>query len=314
MYIIDKNKNLYGETPVKNFQSVKNNETILRDFFTFRNKKISYLYHKKNNSSKPIIILAHANGYSAYSYKWYMENLAENYSIYAMDFWGHSFSEGNISEKGFKGWLLFRDQILAFINEKKFKSVIMIGHSLGGGSSILAASKNPKLFSKIIALDPVVLNFLIITYSKIFSFEIAEKAKSRRSHFKNLDLVRKAYRKSPAFKNWNEQIYEDYLASAFHENEDKSVDLALDPAIESKIFSSASFRNVFFRLKNIKTEIHIITPEKSRECPRQTAKRIIKKNPKSSYETFPDITHFFPFEKPEWTLEQIKKYLKGNLN
>lgn len=286
------------------------NSNITRDYFIYRKSKISYLAHNANHDSKPVIVIAHANGYSAYTYRWYMEHLSKEYSVYAMDFWGHSKSEGRLEEDGYTGWLLFRDQIIAFIQEMNFRSVTMIGHSLGGGSSILAASKKPELFKNIIALDPVVLGLIPVFYGKLFQVPLAKGAIKRRTTFKSIDLVRKAYRKSPAFKDWNQQIYEDYLHSAFISQNDGSVKLALDPRIEAKIFNAVSFRNILFRLKNITVPVHIITPKNSHVCPKRTAKKIIRKCRNSTYETWPGITHFFPFEKPEFTLEEIRKYLK----
>ncbi len=285
------------------------NEAIMTSEFIFRKRRISYLAHKYNSPEKPNIIIAHANGYSAYTYRTYLENLSPNFNVYAMDFWGHGKSEGSLEEDGYKGWLLFRDQIIAFIESQNLSPVTAIGHSLGGGSSLLAASLRPQLFHKIIALDPVVLKLAYVLYGKVFQTPLAKGAMKRRTRFKSREIVRKAYRKSPAFRDWDAGIFEDYLASAFTATPEGDVSLALDPRIEAKIFNSVSFRNILFRLRNIRPEVHILTPDHSNVCPRSTARRIIAGNPLSTYETFPGITHFFPFEKPDWTMEQINRFL-----
>jgi pimeloyl-ACP methyl ester carboxylesterase len=269
--------------------------------FPFAGLKLSYY---DSESDKPPILFCHANGYSAGCYQYYFNQLKNDYRVLALDFAGHGRSEMSLQ---FKNWYFFRDQILTLLEHEKIEHITSVGHSLGGASTLLASVKEPDRFKKLIVWDPVILGFKLITLAKILGNPLARGAAKRRSKFSSLELVRRSYKKFPAFANFNSSIYEDYLASCFRSTgHGQEVELCCDPRVETQIFSHSHYQVIlnFYRIKN---ETHVLIPKKYEVCSPTLAGVITKKNPYSSVTIWEEATHFFPFEKPEATLEWLMK-------
>ncbi|TGK18310.1 alpha/beta fold hydrolase [Leptospira kmetyi] len=274
---------------------------MLRKTFSFQGLNLSYIDTDSNSSTKPILLLCHANGYSALTYKFYIESLRNTHRVIALDFAGHGESEGTVN---FKNWYFFRDQILALIRHENLENVVGVGHSLGGASLLLSSYHSPEKFKKVIAHDPVALDFLQITYSRLFHNPLAKVAIKRRREFKDLDTVRKIYKRTPSFSRWDDTIYEDYIQSCFRIGENKQALLRCAPEIEAKIFDSVSYLSLF-QYGRIKTETHLTIPNPYEVCSPSGARRITSGNKKSTLEIWPGTTHFFPFEEKQKTLERI---------
>ncbi|TGL64709.1 alpha/beta fold hydrolase [Leptospira sarikeiensis] len=273
-----------------------------RKTFNFQGIRLSYI--DSGDTNKDPILIAHANGFSAGCYSYLVRKLSDKYRVLALDFCGHGESQASLD---WKNWYFFRDQILALIDTERLQNIVGVGHSLGGASTLLASYSRPQAFKKIFAMDPVILNLPYLFLSITFGNPLAKGAIKRRKEFKDLNIVRKAYRKTPTFSNWAEETFEDYLRSCFKKEGEQWV-LCCPPELEAKIFNSVSFKSLI-QYGRIKTETHITIPKKYEVCSPSAAKRIIRGNSNSTLELWDDVSHFFPFEVPEKTLERIVRKL-----
>jgi pimeloyl-ACP methyl ester carboxylesterase len=273
-----------------------------RKFFQFEKLTLSYLDTETN--SNQTILITHANGFSAACYTYILQEFFASHRVIALDFASHGESDSTLD---FKDWFFLRDQMMTLIEKENLNEIISIGHSMGGATALLSSKKNPERFKKLILLDPTVLSIPALIYKIFFDFPIAKTAKKRRANFKSLELIRRSFKKFPAFMDWNEKVFEDYLESCFKKIENEFV-LACSPVHEYKHFTSSSFSN-FFRYGKNKTETHIIIPEKYEVCSPKQAKKIISGNVKSTLQINSELTHFFPFQKTEFTLNQIRNLI-----
>ncbi|TGM96925.1 alpha/beta fold hydrolase [Leptospira yasudae] len=278
---------------------------MLRKTFSFRGLNLSYIDTKPDSKNGPIVLLCHANGYSALTYRYYIEELSKTHRVIALDFAGHGESDSTLD---FKNWYFFRDQVLALIEAENLRDIIGVGHSLGGASLILSSYHSPEKFRKVIANDPVVLDFLKVTYSRLFHNPLAKVAIKRRREFKNIETVSKLYKRTPSFLKMDTAIYDDYIQSCFRTGPNGEAILRCSPEVEAKIFDSVSYLSLF-QYGRIKTETHITIPEPHEVCSPKGAKRIQSGNSKSTLEIWPGTTHFFPFEEKQKTLQRILNVL-----
>ncbi|TGN18913.1 alpha/beta fold hydrolase [Leptospira idonii] len=274
---------------------------------SFRFQGIHLAYYD-SESDLPPLLFCHANGYSAGCYRYYHERLKDKYRIIALDFAGHGKSESTLD---FKNWNFFRDQILTLLDHEKIESVTSVGHSLGGASTLLASAKEPERFKKLIVWDPVVLGWKMITLSKIFGNPLARGAAKRRKTFRSMELIRRSYRKFPAFAKFDEGIFEDYISSCFKKAENgEEWELCCDPKVESRIFGHSHYL-VFLDFYKITKETHVLIPEEYEVCGPKQAALITGKNEKSSVTVWSGITHFFPFEEPQSSLDWLNGKLEA---
>jgi len=275
---------------------------VQRAEFIFRKLKISYLEWGHQNESK--LVIAHANGYAAGCYSYIAEALANRYHVCALDFAGHGESEGTLD---FSSWDFFSDQIMAFLEYKKWPRSSAIGHSLGGGSLLRAAQIDASRFEKIIAFDPVMLSFGVVTYVKLFGNPMAQVARSRRATFKSKSHALKILERHPGQKYWDTQSVKDYVEYCISEN-NTGARLKCDPQIEAQIFSQANYGHLF-KLGQIRCETHLVFPAKSKVCARWVARKIVINNSTSSQQYLAGTGHLLPFEDRELTLHKINAVL-----
>ncbi|GIX43059.1 MAG: alpha/beta hydrolase [Leptospiraceae bacterium] len=268
------------------------------------------LFNNKNCSN---IIFCHANGYSAQTYLKLLNIFYENnFNVFGLNFCGHNGSE---NYDNFSDWYFFRDQILQFTEHLKttfqIKKFHLIGHSLGGASSLLASSINNKDILSVSCWDPVVLTPFISFLANFIEAPLAPVAEKRRDEFKSLKIIERSYRMSPSFKNWDEEVFQDYLHSCFyHDKHSNTYKLCLPKEIEAKIFRSLKFGHWKY-YKKIQLPIFIYTTKKSNVCPIRACKLLIKNNKKSKFLVHPSGSHFFPMEDPINTAQHTLEFIKG---
>jgi pimeloyl-ACP methyl ester carboxylesterase len=293
-------------------------EEIKKNNFIFKHKdsniKLNYLFlfHQEVN---PNILFFHANGYSAQTYLKILKIFYKNdFNVFALNFCGHNSSD---NYHNFFDWYFFRDQILQFIEylkkNYKIQSFHLVGHSLGGASSLLASSINNDDILSVSCWDPVVLTPMISFFANFIDPPLAKAAENRRDEFKNLKIVERSYRMNPSFKNWNEEVFYHYLHSCFYyDSSSNSYKLCLPKEIEAKIFRSLKYGHWKY-YKKIQQPVFIYSTKKSNVCPIYSCKLLTKNHPKSKYLVHPSGSHFFPMEDPintaNNTLDFIKKIM-----
>ena len=273
--------------------------TIKRGSFPFGPLRLSYV-EAGPKKPKAVLLLAHANGFSAGCYSYYLRRLGKTYRVFALDFAGHGASDATLD---FNDWNFFRDQILTFIEHIAAGPVVGLGHSLGGASLLRAAAVQPGLFRKVIALDPVVLNVPALLFMKVFGNSMVRQALARRAEFRSEALVERAFRRF----GFHDEVFADFVQSCFRAEGGRVV-LACPPAVEARVFSQGDLASIraYGRLE---TEAHFLLPTKHRVCSPRAAMRMVRNNVRSSITLLPNVGHLFPLEEPELTLAQVERLL-----
>lgn len=279
----------------------------VREEIDFQGHKIRS-YHFRTNSNKPPILFFHATGYSALTYQTLFDEwIQAGYSVHSIDFLSHGESS---KSDDFSNWWPFRNQVLALkqkLSQESSMPPVLVGHSLGGANSLLAAAKDSNL-TGVVALDPVVLGPLTSYLTLFVKTPLATIAANRRTTFKNLDIVRRSYRKSPAFKNFDDQVFKDYLTSCFVRNQDDSYSLALPREIEAKLFRTLTPGH-WWQYRKIKVPVFAYITQNSDVCPLKSAKRLAGKNKHSIYKVHESGSHFFPMEDPKNVATDVLNFI-----
>lgn len=275
---------------------------IRRKYFDFDGLRLSYLEAgpSRSVSRQGTILIVHANGFSAGCYSYYIRRLKDRYHVLAIDLAGHGASQASLE---YADWNFFRDQVLALCEHADVVNAIGIGHSLGGACLMRAAAVTPAPLSKIIALDPVVLNIPMVAYMKVFGNPMQKQALARRNEFRSSELVERAFRRF----GFEAEVFGDFTAACFREDGDRVV-LACPPAVEARTFGQADFASLA-AYGRLQTEVHFLLPEQYQVCSPRGAGRVTRNNPASSVTLIPNAGHLFPFEEPALTMAEILQRL-----
>lgn len=186
--------------------------------------------------TKPIIHFSHGNSYPAGSYRQFLDNLRGDYDIRFVDMYGHD-PRYPVTD----GWPKLVEHLIAAVEEYR-QPVILLGHSLGGMLSMMAAKQRPDLARCVVMLDsPVVAGWraALLRFAKNQSwadnFSPAKFSKKRRNVFPDVQAAHEHFSSKPMFAAWAPGVLWDYLESGL-EPHPEGVQLRFRREIETEIY------------------------------------------------------------------------------
>ncbi|XP_021714542.1 pheophytinase, chloroplastic-like isoform X1 [Chenopodium quinoa] len=116
------------------------------NFWNWRGHKIHYV----EQGEGPPIVLVHGFGASAFHWRYNIPELAKRYKVYAIDLLGFGWSEKAIIDYDAIVW---RDQVVDFINEIVKEPAVLVGNSLGGFTVLASAASLPEKVNGVVLLN-----------------------------------------------------------------------------------------------------------------------------------------------------------------
>jgi pimeloyl-ACP methyl ester carboxylesterase len=280
--------------------------------------------HKKNyfnayginhELNQPGIYFSHANGFNGLTYKTLLNKISPNQKIISYDLRGHGKSTVPAEPEKLKSWQRYRDDLISIL-EKNNEPSTLIGHSLGGTTSLLVAFKRPELVSKIILIDPVLLPFTYWLGTKaVQSIGLIEKvhpmvkgALVRKKTWKSKEEAFQYFSGKKLFRKVIPEAINDYIDGGIKKIDENLYELNCNPKWEAATFKLTSGGN-WFNLKksNIPTKI-ILTPN-SVVCNERSQKKLNKSIAKIEFVTLENTTHMLPLEDIDAVGNEILSFL-----
>lgn len=257
---------------------------------------------------KDLIYFAHGNGFPSPCYRQFLSALEPKYNYCYIDQIGH-----NPDYPITNNWDFLVDEILDNIRSQTTKSVIAVGHSLGGALCFLAAVKDPSLFKMVIMLDSPLLGGLksyFLWLAKVLGFidnvTPASQTKGRRQHWNNFDELMAYLKSRPLFKDFDESCLLDYIEYGLVKNND-GYHLRFDREVEYAIF-----RTIPHTLPELKGKLHtpaaLIYGERSKVVT-ASDRRYMKKQFRTCNVKMKG-GHLFPFEDPKGTADKVLEVIE----
>lgn len=163
--------------------------------------------------ARPILHFVHANSYPSGTYRVFFDHLKKNYEVHALDMHAH-----NPAYPVRNGWAALARELIDELAARYAEPVILVGHSMGGMLSLMAANARPDLVRGVVLLDsPVVAGWraLLLRFAKRFGvdrkFSPARFSESRRNLWPDAATAYQHYAAKPIFAAWPPQVLRDYL-------------------------------------------------------------------------------------------------------
>ena len=265
------------------------------------------------NSTKPLIHLAHANGFLPQTYQESLKPLFGQYKIisfYPRPLWGDTPPEW------LKTWSQMADDLIESLDSIKAKNIIGIGHSLGGVLTLYAAVKRPDLFSKVILVDPTMLSPKLLfkfRLMKLFGFEarsfLVKGALRRKRNWESGQAAYEYFRGRQLFKNWSDEMIRAYSASITGPATDGGVQLIYPSEWEAQIYRTIP-SDVWKFAKLLQQPTLVIRGETSNTFTADSEKAFRQANPQVSFEVVPGAGHLVSQEKPKEIGRLMRDFLQ----
>lgn len=205
----------------------------------------SYLYGQHDEGPAPALFF-HGNGFSAHTYNTLLSDIAEHTPLRAFDLQGHGASDPIPSIQSLRRWQLYRDNVAFALNHNG--GGILIGHSMGGLSSMFTAMKHPEKVRALVLLEPVFLSpKMIMGLGLIRAFGVksresgmVKQARARRHYFADTEEAAAYFLGRKGLKTWPEDAIRNYAESILCPRRDgqPGLELSLLPEYEAQNFAN----------------------------------------------------------------------------
>ena len=198
--------------------------------------------------------------------------------------------------------------------QKAGQPAFLVGHSLGGFLSVMAASRQPELARGVLLIDsPLLGGWRATTLGVIKSAQMVGSvspgavSRRRRNNWDSVDAALEYFRSKKAFARWDAQVLRDYVRYGTHDAHGQRV-LSFDRDVETAIYNTLPDNlDRLLRRHPLKCPAAFIGGTHSREM--QQVGMAMTEHLTRGRISMVDGSHLFPMEKPAVTAAAIEAAL-----
>ena len=268
-----------------------------------------------SSGAPPTIVFSHANGFPAGTYRVLFEAWrSAGYRVVAVEKFGHD-PRFPVSSN----WPHLRDELIDCIVNTAGAPSFLVGHSLGGYLSVLAASRRPDLARGVLLLDSPIPGGMISQTMRVAKATGLVKrlspghvSRRRREHWPSAEAAYAHFAAKPAFARWPPEVLRDYIASGVQAAADAPGGghrLVFRREIETTIYNTfAHHVTALLRRHPLHCPLAFVGGTNSVEN-RQVGLRATRALTQGRM-SFVEGSHLFPFERPQETTHQVLRWLE----
>jgi pimeloyl-ACP methyl ester carboxylesterase len=186
------------------------------------------------------LVFSHGNSFPAGTYRQLLDIWAEAGLTVRAVMFGHDPAYPVASN-----WRGLRDQLIHFIEAQQAgEPVWLVGHSLGGLLSLMAACRRPDLARGLVMLDsPVITGWraqsvAVFKRSGLIRRSRPARCRSSGATWPDLASVKQHFASKPVFARWDPRVLDDYVAAGFVEAPQGGVQLRFSREVETRIYNT----------------------------------------------------------------------------
>ena len=256
------------------------------------------------------IVFSHANGFPAGTYGVLFEAWRRaGFRVHAIERIGHDPDFPVTSN-----WPHLRHELVRFIEREAGGPAYLVGHSLGGLLSVLAASRRPDLARGLVMIDSPLITGWRAHGLQVFKatglvrrVSPGKVSQRRRFEWPSREAVHDHFAAKHAFARWDPRVLRDYVAAGFEERGGRTR-LAFEREIETRIYNTLPhhFATVL-RRQPLKCPAAFIAGTQSVEM-RQGGVEASRRLAKERF-AWMEGTHLFPMERPDETAAEVLRLI-----
>ena len=193
---------------------------------------IRHHYLEWGEPDAPPLLMLHATGLCAWPWKPIARQLSRQYRVLAFDQRGHG--DTHKSDKGYRFEYAGED-LAAIVEAMELDRPRVIGHSSGGLATIIAANLLPGRFGPVALVETRVSNDAPTAPTQDLNRR-AERTRMKRSIWDTREAMFDAYRTRAAFKDWQDEPFEQFIAGGTRLLPDGRAELKCHPETEATFY------------------------------------------------------------------------------
>lgn len=258
----------------------------------------------------------HANGYPPGVYRPLFELFKMHYRVLAMrmrPLWNQA-SPHEISD-----WKPLASDLAQFLDENRYDRVIGAGHSMGATTALRLALLQPRRFSSLVLIDPVLFPpRFIYWWDFIFRLGLSYRihplvrgALRRKRTFEDKKAMFTNYRRKSIFHRMDDTSLQAYVDALTVHNQENEITLSYLPEWEARIYVTGvrADMDIWNKLPSLQPPVLVLRGEHSDTFWKNTADRFQRLLPSARMVTIPDSGHLVPLERPEQVAREISEFL-----
>ena len=266
-------------------------------------------------SQKPVIVFAHGNSFPGSTYNVLLNDLRQRgFDVSAVDRFGHE-ERYQVTNN----WPNLVQQLADFATEQVERTgqkVYLVGHSLGGILSLMAAARHPHLACGVLLIDsPIISGWranaldVVKRTQMVGSLSPGKISRARRNTWASTQEAFDHFRTKKAFARWDERVLRDYVEHGLVDSAGKRI-LAFDRAVETAIYNTLP-HNLAPMLKKhpLQCPAAFIGGLESVEM-RQVGMTLTQRVTEGRIMML-DGSHLFPMEQPHTTAAAVEASLRN---
>ncbi len=258
----------------------------------------------------PSIVFSHANSFPAGTYRVLFGLLRERgFDVSAVDRYGH-----DARYPVTNNWPHLVQHLADFATEQQQRTgepAFLVGHSLGGFLSVMAAARHPGLAQGVVLIDSP-----LISGWRASALDVAKRtqvvgsvspgkiSRARRNTWADDAEALEHFRRKKAFARWDPEVLEDYVRHGLRDEDGQRV-LAFDRSVETAIYNTLPHNLAhLLRTHPLQCPAAFIGGRASEEM-RQVGMAMTQRITQGRTMML-DGTHLFPMEQPKATAAAIE--------
>lgn len=267
--------------------------------------ELPYLYYP--GGEKPTIF-CHATGFMPWLWHPVIEGLDFTDSIWAPYICSY---RGEDPHNGGLSWNVIARDLSFLCHARNIDRPLIIGHSMGGTVSVIAAAAFGLKPRGMILIEPILLPEEFYEMSiNVEDHPLASKSIRRVSHWKSEAEAASYLNSRPLFADWDKDVLNLYKSYGMEKLPAGDVKLACTPKSEAAMFMGGMSRNPWPLLPEIECPVLVIEGEKSPNIGLVDIRRAVSLLPEGAYASVPDAGHLIPMQKPAQTAAIINSFAK----
>jgi pimeloyl-ACP methyl ester carboxylesterase len=211
------------------------------------------------------------------------------------------------------GWPHFADDALALVDAwTKGGGAILVGHSSGGATALVAAARRPDLVRAVVAVEPVLFDPPAAGTARdsfAGSQGMAERARRRQASFRSREDARQTLVSRFPYSCFAPAALDAFLAGGLAAHE-AGATLRCAPEIEAWIYEGAAALDLWRELSEISVPVLLLRAEHT-AIPESQARRLASRAKRLEIQEVAAATHFAPLEQPDPVGRAIGEFVRG---